>query len=283
MAIATGTAILAGAAVAATGAAVVGTMMKSAGEKSAEAAERAAATTAEAQEKSAAEMAAANERAAQLKLQAEQESIAEQRRQFDETKTMLAPWREAGEESVNVLRDLVMAGPGEFTESPGYDWRVGEGVKALERSASAKGQQLSGKQEKAITKFGQDYATYEYDNFLRRWYESLIPYQGLSASGQVAATNTGQFGQSTAANISNIQTGTASDIGNALIATAQNQATNRLAASQMIGNAMLTAGKARASGYENQANVYTDAVGNIVNNALLYNFLSKSGGSTRVP
>lgn len=57
---------------------------------------------------------------------------------------------------------------GDFTKSPGYDFRMREGQKALEQAAAAKGQLYSGATGKALTRYGQDYATSEYDNFLNR-------------------------------------------------------------------------------------------------------------------
>jgi hypothetical protein len=104
------------------------------------------------------------------------------------------PWQLAGGWSVNELRNKLAEGPGEYTKSPGYDFRLQEGVNALERGAAARGKQLSGAQEKALTRYGQDYATNDYQNWLNRWYDSLKPYQSLAGLGQTSATAAGQFG-----------------------------------------------------------------------------------------
>lgn len=53
-----------------------------------------------------------------------------------------------------------------FFTSPGYGWRVGEGVKALDRGAAGKGGLYSGAQMKAITRFGQNYGSNEYGQWL---------------------------------------------------------------------------------------------------------------------
>jgi hypothetical protein len=47
--------------------------------------------------------------------------------------------------------------------SPGFQFRLGEGMKALERSAAAKGTLLTGATGKSLAQFGQDYASNEYD------------------------------------------------------------------------------------------------------------------------
>jgi hypothetical protein len=98
------------------------------------------------------------------------------------------PYKKAGVNALWNLEDRINAGPGEFTKSPGYDFRLQQGVNALDRSAAARGKLLSGSQAKAITQYGQDYGSSEYQNWLNQWYQSLTPYQnlvntGLSAQG----------------------------------------------------------------------------------------------------
>ena len=138
------------------------------------------------------------------------------------------------------LLDKINKGPGDYTKSPGYEFRLGEGVKARERGASARGNVLSGEEAKALTKFGQDYGTQDYDNFLSQFYQSLTPLQSLAGVGQTTAGQTAQMG---------MQTG------------------------QSVGQNYLAAGDARASGYINQANVATGAINSGVSNYLTYDYL----------
>lgn len=51
---------------------------------------------------------------------------------------------------------------------PGYDARMKEGMKALQRSAAAKGTLLTGGTAKALQEYGQDYASNEYDKVFGR-------------------------------------------------------------------------------------------------------------------
>jgi hypothetical protein len=55
-----------------------------------------------------------------------------------------------------------------LNEDPGYAFRVQEGQKALERSASAQGQLVSGGQLKAAQQYGQGLASQEYGNAWQR-------------------------------------------------------------------------------------------------------------------
>lgn len=212
--------------------------------------------------KSAEIMADAQKEAARLQSEASDRATAELRSQYQQTEADLAPWREAGVKGLATYEKMVEAGPGEFTESPGYQFRLGEGLKALEQSAASRGKQLSGQTQKALTEYAQNVATGEYDSFLQRYYQSLLPYQDLSNMGLSSAARTGQIGQSTAQGIAGIETGTASNIASGLLAAAANQGQYTMAGASGLSNAALQAGQARASGYINQANTVTSALQN---------------------
>lgn len=172
--------------------------------------------------------------------QASSEANATQLAMYNQTRADMAPWREKGVDALNTLAARIKAGPGDFTKSPGYDFRVAEGNKAIERSAAARGNLLSGGTLKAITRYGQDYATSDYDNFLRRYYESLTPLQSMAGVGQSTASQTAAQGNQTA--------------------------------SQMASNTLqagMTAGQAQAAGQINQANSIIGANRSGANNALL--------------
>ena len=132
-------------------------------------------------------------------------------------------------------------GQTDFEQDPGYAFRQAEGMKALERSAAARGGLLSGGTLKGIQRFGQDLASQEYGNAFNRYQiersARLNPLQSLMGSGQSAANvMTGNIGQS-----------------------GQNQQAN-----------ILGAGQARASGYVGQANALGGALGSIGQAAASY-------------
>lgn len=55
-----------------------------------------------------------------------------------------------------------------FEASPGYQFRLDEGMKAIERAASARGLRLSGSALKDAARFGQGTASQEYGDFYNR-------------------------------------------------------------------------------------------------------------------
>lgn len=132
-------------------------------------------------------------------------------------------------------------GMSDFEQDPGYAFRQSEGMKALERSAAARGQLLSGATLKGIQRFGQESASQEYGNAFNRYQiersARLNPLQSLMGSGQ-SATNvmTGNIGQSS-----------------------QNEQAN-----------LMNAGQARASGYVGQANALGGALSSIGQAAASY-------------
>lgn len=92
---------------------------------------------------------------------------------------------------------------------PGYQFRLSEGTKALERSAAAKGMSLSGAQQKALAGYNQNFASNEYGNVYNRYntdqntqYNRLASMAGI---GQTANNALGQAGTNYANNVSNNQ------------------------------------------------------------------------------
>ena len=115
----------------------------------------------------------------------------------------LAPYRAVGKESLNTLRDIYLRGTTPFTASPGYDFRMQQGVQALERGAAARGRQFSGAQGKALMGYGQNLATEDYNQNFNRLaalagYGPQAVAQGNAAGGQFAI-NVGNAGQNAAA------------------------------------------------------------------------------------
>ncbi len=113
-----------------------------------------------------------------------------------------------------------VAGGYNFQTDPGYNFRIGEGQRAIERGAAAAGGLLSGGYGRRLTRYAQDYASNEYTNVYNR-------ISNIAGLGQVSA------GQS----------------GNAA-----------MMAGQQMGNAASNAGAARASGYTAQGNIWGDAL-----------------------
>jgi len=107
-----------------------------------------------------------------------------------------------------------------FQTDPGYEFRLNEGQRVLERGAAAAGGLLSGGYGRRAIRYGQDYASNEYSNV----YNRIANIAGL---GQVSS------GRS---------------------------ANAALYASGQVGGALSNAGAARASGYTAQGNVWGGAI-----------------------
>lgn len=133
-----------------------------------------------------------------------------QREIFERQVELGKPYREAGELALNKLIPLATEytpfGMQQFQADPGYGFRMSEGMKALERSAAARGGLLSGGTGKALQRFGQEMGSQEYQNAFNRYQAErqarLNPLQSLAGVGQTAAQNlagqAGQFGSNLA-------------------------------------------------------------------------------------
>jgi hypothetical protein len=215
------------------------------------------------QQASRAQASAAN-RATDVAGQTAADQIALQREIFEKQTELQAPFREAGLAGQNRLMELLGIGgtkgaPGygryataefgadKFKADPGYAFRMSEGMKALERSAAARGGLLSGATLRGTQRFGQDLASQEYQNAFNRYQAertgTLNPFQALAGTAQSGANTLGSQAGQMGANISNA-------LG----------AYGSAAQSNIIG-----AGNAMASGYMGGANAIAGGVGQGIN------------------
>jgi hypothetical protein len=189
----------------------------------------------------------AAKKASRVQEQAARDATAAQERMFQRQTELQEPFRQGGLTAQQEIMQLLGLGENrgasfgtlakpfgasDFQQDPGYAFRQSEGMKALERSAAARGNLLSGSALKGIQRFGQDLASQEYQNAFNRYQversAKLNPLQSLMGSGQSAA---------------NVLTGAAGQMG-------QNEASN-----------IYNAGQARASGYIGSANALNQALG----------------------
>jgi hypothetical protein len=93
-----------------------------------------------------------------------------------------------------------------FQADPGYGFRMSEGLKALERSAAARGGLMAGGTGKALQRYGQDMASQEYGNAFQRFQQDRAARAGLGQmeygrfadeQGRRAAAGMQEFGQFT--------------------------------------------------------------------------------------
>ena len=172
-----------------------------------------------------------------------------QQQQFERQVELQEPWRQAGITALNKLTPLATEytpfGMDQFQQDPGYAFRMSEGMKALERSAAARGGLLSGGMLRGAQRYGQDLASQEYMNAFNRYQAErnarLNPLQSLAGVGQTATNQLGQAGQTMASN---------------------------------VGQALGAAGQARASGYIGGANALSQGLGTYLNYQQGQNYLN---------
>jgi hypothetical protein len=132
--------------------------------------------------------------ASQQQTQATDAAIAEQQREFNLQQQNLAPWLQAGQGALGQLTAGTQPGgalvqpfgetyqtPAPFSygafvaptgitdvNDPGYQARLAAGLQAVQRGQAAGGGAFSGGTLKALTRYGQDYASNEYQNVYNR-------------------------------------------------------------------------------------------------------------------
>lgn len=130
--------------------------------------------------------------------EAARNALALQREMFEYQKNLLAPYQKYGTAALERLSGaLGLEGAAKSQQmlemDPGYGFRLGEGLKALERMQSARGSMLSGGAMKAGQRYAQDYASGEYGNAYNRL--ANIAGLGQTVGGQLG-TAAQQFGTS---------------------------------------------------------------------------------------
>jgi hypothetical protein len=171
-------------------------------------------------------------KAAKAQQKAADQQIAYQRERDAQDRADLAPWRQVGQGALAMLaREYGIQQGGEgnsagsaFVASPGYQFRMGEGLKAIDRQNAARGLLTSGAADKARMRYAEGLGAEEYNNWWNRG-------AGLAGVGQ-AATNTG-------------------------IAAGQASTNN-------IMNAYQNAGNARASSYANTGSAINSGINNVL-------------------
>lgn len=112
---------------------------------------------------------------------------------------------------------------GGFKETPGYQFQLAQGMDALQSTAAARGNLLSGATMQGALDYSQGLANQEYNNYLNR-------LAGIGASGQAAAGNQANIGANYAAN---------------------------------AGNALASVGNAQAAGAIGTANAWSNGLNNL--------------------
>lgn len=103
----------------------------------------------------------------------------------------MQPWKEKGLQAFGALVDGSF-----FQQDPGYQFRLNEGNKAINAAMSARGGANSGAALKELTRYGQDFASNEYQNAWNR-------QNAIANYGNQAAMALGNFAGGHSANLQN--------------------------------------------------------------------------------
>jgi hypothetical protein len=175
--------------------------------------------------------------AANTSAAANDRALAEQRRVRDENIAMLQPRLTAGNNALAQMQSGAFAQPGPFrfgagdlVLDPGYNYRLAESEKALQRRQAVGGNLFSGGALEAARRNAQDMASQEFGNAYNR---ALTGYNadvarsntgynrlaGLANVGQTAGTQIGTAGQNYATNAGNLMMNQGDVQGNAMLAS----------------------------------------------------------------
>ncbi len=185
----------------------------------------------------------ASSKAASAQERASERDRALQERMFERQVELQEPFRQLGLQNLNRLAGLYgeggayanAPGMGEIQMDPGYGFRFGEGMKALERSAAARGGLLSGSMLKGAQRYGQEMGSQEFQNaYARAMDQRARVTNALGDLGGIGPTAARTIG------------GAAQDY------------------AQGAGQAIQMGGQARASGYIGRANALNQALSGMV-------------------
>lgn len=182
--------------------------------------------------------------AADAQTDAANQSIAEQQREYNQSRTDQMPFLQAGYGALDKENALLNGDYSGFQNSPDYQFSLNQGIGALDKSAAARGSLYSGGHSQDLTQFAQGNA----DQFLNSYWNKLAAQAG---QGQSGANQLGMLGANTAGN---------------------------------IGNYLTNSGNARASSYLQQGNIEGQQIGALGNSfGQLAGYFGNRGSQTSSP
>jgi hypothetical protein len=222
------------------------------------------------------QQAAADQQAAQL-----------QQQRYLQTRSDLSPYNTAGQAVLPALNALAMSGPtgggpdyvdlayknylppqmtqAQLEQTPGYQFQMSQGLKALQSANAARGLGVSGAALKGAAQFATGLANSNYQQQFANAQTRFSDVSGLSPLQQGQLTGQYQRLQGTAA------------LGES--AAAQTGSTGATLASQ-AGNALIAGGQANAAGTIGASNAITGGINNALGYYQLQNLLNPNSGTS---
>lgn len=189
-----------------------------------------------------------------------------QQQQWQQTQQNLQPYMDLGSSYINPLRDALsnpaltqqFSAPtaADAQATPGYQFTLGQGLKATQNSAAARGLGTSGAALKGAATYATGLADSTYNDVYNRALQTyntnyntasnnVNRLQSVVGSGQNAAAGLGSLGAQTA---------------------------------NSIGNTLTSAANASASGQIGSANALSNGLSSISNGAMTYGLLTNNAG-----
>lgn len=190
-------------------------------------------------------------KATRAQTQAAEQQRALEEQMFNRQVELNEPFRQLGLTNLNQLSALYGEG-GEFARAPslnelqmdpGYGFRFGEGMKALERSAAARGGLLSGSMLKGAQRYGQEMGSQEYQNAFNR----AMQQREMRSNAMLSV---GGVGPAAVSRLGGAAQQYASGAGQAIGAAGQARASGYLAQGSILRNALAMG----SQGYEQYRN-----------------------------
>jgi hypothetical protein len=176
--------------------------------------------------------------------------------QYEQTREDLMPWQKAGKVALSQLGPLTqdLSSPllrqftlEDFYASPSYQFNLAEGERAIKKAAAARGNYYAPQTLQDISRFSQGLASNEFQQAMANYYGQQGAQFGrlfaLSGAGQSAAGQTGAFGAQAAGD---------------------------------IGQNLAAAANARAAGMIGAGNILAGTAGDITNQIMLRDILTRS-------
>lgn len=208
--------------------------------------------------RAASQQAGAMNRSADLQSQTAAESLALQREMYEKGLELGAPYREAGYSALNRIQDLLpgLTSPitaAEIQGLPGFDFAMKQGTGAARQNFNVGGG--GSNVDRASQKFAIDYVTgTAMPQVISQRSNIYNTLAGIAGIGQTAASGAASAGAGYGANVANIAGTTAGAIGNLGVGSAN----------------------ALASGNIAQANLMSNAFGNLGNSAMMYSLMNRA-------
>lgn len=207
----------------------------------------------------------------------------------------LQPYQTAGSTALDSLtRMLTKPATFQFQADPGYQFRLSEGLKTINRQAAAHGAAGGGATAKAAAQFSSGLASTEYDNAWNRWntgrQQQLNGLSTVAGMGERAGEVSGQFGMTGAQYNAGLGEQAAQYAGNQWSNATQwaggsaenainRTTTNDLDYANFLANLQLQGGQTRATGDMMRAGVWNNVIGAATGGASGINWGKLFGGS----